>query len=299
MRCFNAKSGVLSLAVLTFAICPSPADAQAQLSNGVKVSGFVRDFAGKPLQGDVTVIQGTTKRVVRNFQTNTVGYYDATLSLPGPAILVAKAPGFSSQTYSVAQNQNDQVNFSLRRPIRITGRVTARGGSSVANAHVRVRYRDSGALFQFAQEVGDVSTDVEGVFSLEYVKPFSRFVLEVEAPGFQLKQSPDFFSQDAPLTANLQLESGSTVRGRIIDESGFPVGNAFVTLRPVLGYTGSAVPFVTPNTTSSTSGEFTFLGIGKGAYVIIVRKQGFKAHQHRIDVVSENDDRSYSVTLTH
>jgi hypothetical protein len=94
------------------------------------------------------------------------------------------------------------------------------------------------------------------------------------------------------------LDSGSTVRGRVINESGSPVGNAFVTLRPALGYTASAVPFVTPNTTSSTSGEFMFLGIGKGAYIIIVRKQGLKAYQRRIDVVSENDDRSYSVTLT-
>jgi hypothetical protein len=300
MRCFNIKSAYpLSLAVLTFAILLRPADAQAQLSSGVKVSGFVRDFAGKPLQGDVTVIQGTTKRVVRNFQTNTVGYYDATLSFPGPAILVAKASGFSSQTYSVAQNQNGQVNFSLRKPIRVTGRVTGRGGTPVANAHVRVRYRDSAELFQFAQEVGDVSTDVDGMFSLEFVKPFSRFVLEVDAPGFQRKHSTDFLSHEAPVTAHLQLESGSTVRGRVIDESGFPVGNAFVTLRPALGYTGSAEPFVTPNTTSSTSGEFTFLGIGKGAYAIIVRKEGFKAHQRRIDVVSENDDRSYSVTLTH
>jgi protocatechuate 3,4-dioxygenase beta subunit len=258
----------------------------------------VRDFAGKALEGDVTLIQGTSKRVVRNIQTTREGYYEAALSIPGPSILVAKAPGFSSQTHNVAGNVNEQLDFALRKPIKVVGKVAGPGGVPIPNARVRVRYPDPPELFQFSQEVGDVATDEQGNFALAFVRPFSRFVLEVEAWGYQLQHSPDFFGRDMPLTANVQLQRGATVRGQIVDDNGAPVANAFVTLRHVDNeLRGSPVPLAVTNMTTSEGGEFVFSGLTPGSYAIVVRKQGFKPHQRPVDVSSADEDRSHRLTL--
>jgi len=273
----------------------------SQLTTGMTVKGYVRDGAGKALQGDVTLVQGTNKRVVRNIQTTPQGYYEAVLSSSGPAILVAKAPGFSSQTYNVAGNRNEQLNFTLRKPVKVSGKVTAPGGGPIANARVRVRYPDELELFQFAQEVGDVTTDEQGKFALEFVRAFSRFVLEVEAVGYQLRHSQDFVSRDIdmPLTGAVQLQRGGRVRGQIVDDNGTPVANAFVTLRPRgNGSRGSSFPEAVTNTTTSANGEFVFDGLTKGGYAIIVRKQGFKPQQRPVDLSSTDDDRPQRLTLT-
>ena len=270
----------------------------SQLSTGTTVKGFVRDIAGKALEGDVTLIQGTSNRVVRNIQTTREGYYEAVLSIPGPAILVAKAPGFSSQTHNLAGSRNEQLDFALRKPIEVVGKVVAAGGVPVPNARVRVRYRDSSELFQFSQEVGDVDTDEQGNFSLAFVRPFSRFVLEVEATGYQLWHSSDFLGRNMPLIANVQLQRGASIRGQIVDDNGAPVANAFVTLKPVgNGSQGSPVPLAVTNTTTSASGEFVFSGLAQGGYAIIVRKQGFKPYQRHVDVSSTNEVGSHRLTL--
>src|SRR5262245_46983350 len=263
----------------------------SQLSTGVTIRGFVRDASGNALKGDVTLIQGTRERVARNIQATPEGYFEAVLSAPGPAILIAKAPGFLSQTYNFAGNDSGQFDFTLRKPITVAGRVLGPGQTPIANARVYVRYPDTPEVFQFAQEVGDATTDAEGDFSLPFVRPFSRVVLEVEASGYQLRHSPDFFSQDIPITTTVRLQRGATIRGQIIDDNGAPVGNAFVTLRPRgNGSRGSPFPTVITNTTTSVNGEFVFSGLDKGGYAIVVRKQGFKPHQHSLDLLSTDDD---------
>jgi hypothetical protein len=286
-------------AMLTGAILQCQPTSWSQVSTGITVRGFVRDANGNALKGDVSLIQGTTDRVVRNIQAAPDGSYEAVLSLPGPAILIAKAPGFLSQTQNFAGNRNSQLDFTLRKPITVAGRVLAPGGAPIPNARVRVRYPDSLELFQFTQEVGDVTTDAQGNFSLPFVRPFSRFVLEVEASGYQLRHSPDFFSQDAPLVATVQLQRGATIRGQIIDDSGAPIGDAFVTLRPLgNGSRGSPFPTAVTNTTTSANGEFVFSGLARGGYAIVVRKQGFKPHQRPVDLSSVDDDRLHRLTLT-
>jgi hypothetical protein len=270
----------------------SQAVAWSQLTTGITVSGFVRDDAGNALKGDVTVIQGTSGRIVRNIQATFEGYYETVLSLPGPAILIAKAPGFLSQTHSLAGNGVERFDFALRKPITVTGQVVAARGAPIPNARVRIHYPDSPEMFEFAQEVGDVTTDAQGNFSLAFVRPFSRFVLEVEASGYQLRRSPDFFSKDMPLTATMLLQRGATIRGQIVDDRGAPIANAFVTLRPVgNGSRGSPFPAAVTNTTTSENGEFLFTGLAGGGYGIVVRKQGFKPLQHPVQLLSTDDDR--------
>jgi Carboxypeptidase regulatory-like domain len=272
--------------------------AWSQFTTAITVRGFVRDAAGNALKGDVTLIQGTSKRVVRNIQATPEGYYEAVLSLPGPATLIAKAPGFSSQTHSLEGNRAERFDFALRKPITVVGRVVAPGGVPIADARVRVRYPDSLEVFQFAQEVGDVTTDAQGNFSLAFVRPFSRFVLEVEASGYQLRKSRDFFSRDLPLTATVQLQRGATIRGRIVDDSGAPIANAFVTLRPAgNGSRGSPFPDAVTNTTTSANGEFVFSGLASRGYGIVVRKQGFKPLQHLDDLSSPDDNHFHRLTL--
>src|SRR5262245_34478058 len=114
--------------------------AWSQFTTGMTVRGFVRDAVGNALPGDVTVIQGTSKRVVRNIQVTPEGYYEAVLSLPGPAILIAKAPGFSSQMHNLAGNGVERFDFALRKPITVAGQVVAPSGVPIPNARVRVRY---------------------------------------------------------------------------------------------------------------------------------------------------------------
>jgi uncharacterized GH25 family protein len=295
MRFFKTTSSML-LTLVAGAMLQPAGYALAQVSAGFKVSGFLRDSAGNALQGDVTVVQGTSRRVVKNIQTNAEGYYEGLTPFAGPAILIAKAPAFSSQTQNITVTQNVRADFTLKKPITVVGRITAPGGSPVANARVRVRYRDSVDAFQFAQEVGDVPTDERGMFSLDFVRPSSPFVLEVEAPGFQLTHSTDLLSVETPLTANVQLQRGGRVRGRIVDENGDPVANAFVSLRPLGPPKASPFPFVTPNTRTSSEGGFEFAGLARGAYRIVVRKEGFKPQQRPVDV-SENEDQSHALKL--
>jgi Carboxypeptidase regulatory-like domain len=271
--------------------------ARAQLTAGLKVSGFVRDSAMNPLQGDVTVVQGTTRRVVRNIRTTSNGYYEAVLA-PGPAMLIAKAPGFSSETHNVAGNQNRQYDFSLRKPITVDGQVIAPGGVPIIDARVRVRYPDSPTLFQFAQEVGDVITDSQGRFELPFVRAFSRFVLEVEATGYQLRHSRDFISKDQPMTVSVELQRGAAIRGQIVDDNGSPVANAFVTLRILGNGSRGSLPAAVLNSTTSASGEFSFTGLATGSYAIVVRKEGFKPQWQPLDLRSSADDHWQELTLT-
>jgi hypothetical protein len=273
---------VVSLAVTTDVLV-----AQSSPTRPVTLRGHVRTSIGTPLKADISAIQGSPHRSMSNYVTRDDGYFEITVEA-GSVTLMVKADEFFPETRTLEVTTDAQVNFVLSPPTTISGIVVTPLGQAVSNARVRALYPDVPEGPRFTQEVGNMSTDSFGTFTLPFVKTHSRVILEVEAPGYALTYSPVINVAGVSLTAvRVELSRGATIRGDVVDDRGRPVVDAVVVIRAAGGQAQAprqpgSLTKLTKRT--SSSGAFAFDSLVEGAYDVIVRSPQHPPFVQRVTV---------------
>ena len=254
-----------------------------QNTHKIAIEGILTDIqTGRVIEGDVSLVSGTTSRRMETYRTDAAGRYRIQTLSARKATLVARAPGYLSHAVALALDGHAEINFELSTPIRISGRVLDTSGLPLAGARVSVVYPDAPSIFRFNHEIG-TTTSANGEFSLEYVRPGAAFLLEVDKPGFQ-PTFDDSFSGASQTRNNVVLvaRKGFRLSGTVRNRQGKPVVGAHVTVNhevPSVPFEIRRAAIVNPSrlvTTSNDNGAFVLSTLAPGSISIICRHPGYK-----------------------
>ncbi|MCP4653936.1 MAG: hypothetical protein GY856_00815, partial [bacterium] len=178
---------------------------------------------------------------------------------PGKVRISAFAQGFQPSEereleISEAQEVGD-LRFVLRRGAALEGWITDRDGEPIADARVRVG-RPAAA------------SDAEGLYRVEGIPPGLQRVA-VDHPGFN-RVLEEIEIEPAANRADFVLAGGHRVTGRVVDETGLPLGGVAVELacdemREARRY----------QATTDAEGSFDWPRVADGTYRLEARKEDF------------------------
>lgn len=168
-----------------------------------------------------------------------------------------------------------QLELLLEPGLAIRGRVRDSEGSPVAGANLEL-IRDSFLLGSSGTRVRAAETDPDGRFVMEGL-PAGTALLNAEHPScFPVSIEIDVLSASLDPEFLMVLERGARIRGRVQDEHGVPIPNAQLKLsldRSRLSIVGAFESLRGSNfeTTSDSSGQFEFEGVGTGPFALRAR----------------------------
>lgn len=180
---------------------------------------------------------------------------------------VGHAPGEVRGVEVRAGRDTADVELRLGAGATVTGRVTA-GGSPLEGALVYARPTE-GAPDSPLDELGPppVSTGADGRYRLENL-PAGRLDLVAEADGYLAASRALELEEGAHLEAgDLELGSGLSIAGQVVDERGAPLRGAMVSVYGAAAGGGSG--------TTSPEGRFEVRGLGPGVYTLQAWAEGF------------------------
>ena len=204
-----------------------PASIKLKLPPGAAVAGVVRDAEGKPLAGVGANAYSENSGSIPNYvETDAGGRYNFDFLPVGQNITLSLSKReFQSETtplrLTAGQAEPTRVDVVLKpRPHggSVVGVVTDAKGKPVAGAELSNPGNST-------DEVRRTKTDAVGKYRLENVYPNTvghEFV--VRAEGFAPRQvtfKPG--PAAAPSVADVKLEQGHRIRGRVVDPAGKPV----------------------------------------------------------------------------
>jgi beta-lactamase regulating signal transducer with metallopeptidase domain len=230
-----------------------------KLVPGGEVQGVVVDEEGRPVSEAEVVYRepGATGYHGDTYRTNAEGkFLHRFLPLGVPIEVSIDKEDYVHTKLDVSMTQTvrtREVSITLpRRPLRgsVAGVVQDQDGKPVANVNVaNYGNRDS--------QKRQTTTDVHGRFILhDLFEGISGYQIQVFAKGYSPQQFPvDPGSADTPTEITVTIESGHTVHGRVVSESGEAVSGAYVLARSS-AFRWGVGGF--ESTRSNSNGEFTF-----------------------------------------
>jgi hypothetical protein len=246
------------------------------LERASRLRGRVEDAAGEPVPGASVRLRpappspGTVGVEVRrsenaaDAETGGDGTFAFDEVAPGAVALEASAEGFVPsepvELQVASGGEIPEVRLVLGRGAVIAGWVTNAAREPVAGAQVRI-----GAL--------RTESDAEGRYRLPGIPPGSA-ALALSHPAYRPKsQLVDV--QPGENRADVTLERGATVSGRVVDEAGAPRPGAELKLRNrgergLLGYRAS----------SGADGRFELLAVADGSFDLEAEAEGFAPAVH-------------------
>jgi RNA polymerase sigma factor (sigma-70 family) len=212
---------------------PIPAAYTMKLDRGATVGGVVVDESGSPIAGATIDVQdaGNDQSKAENIQfssdatitTGTNGQWACNM-IPkdwGQPTLTVRDADHAETNFTVPPTAPDATKLviSMARGLSVAGSVQDFAGNPVHNAEVRqVRMND--------QHERITSTDGSGNFALKGLTS-GELTLAVQAEGYAPAVRTVELKENVP-SLSFQLGPGQVFRGRIVDESGNPVTNAFI-----------------------------------------------------------------------
>jgi hypothetical protein len=220
---------------------------------------------------DVTMVSS----MVRRGRTDEEGRFELADVVPGRYELRASGGGFQEGQRGgievVAGRDPEEVRLVLEKGAVLRGMVLDDAGEPVAGAAVnRVVQRRS--PFDFGSLERGARTDADGRYRLDGL-PTGAASISVEHSRHP-RQVRDFVIQPGDNLLDFRLESGHEIAGRVVDETGLPVGGATVSARaPSAGFAVTVGGRNDPVT--DEGGEFTLEGLADGSYRVTARKEGY------------------------
>jgi protocatechuate 3,4-dioxygenase beta subunit/5-hydroxyisourate hydrolase-like protein (transthyretin family) len=250
-----------------------------------RVSGRTVSKDGKGIAGaDVTLTEitpmsfggmsrmrpGNWKRTV----TDADGAFSFAAVSPGAIEVRAEAPRYQAAELQGIEAKAGQelagLELLLPPAASVEGRVLSPDGRPVPGAEVTVVQSDSVTGFGFSGLYAQ--TDGDGRYNLEGVPPGPR-TLEARANGYRRAVRDLEVTAGAANTADLTLERGFEVSGRVIDEAGNPVASAQLTMIAGSDFFSGAL-----SNLSGADGSFHFAGVQEGTFRLMARKAGYAAN---------------------
>lgn len=252
---------------------PTRRPVEVELLRASRVHGEVVDSNGRPID-DARVwvsqsFQGGS-RTGDSVTTDERGVFELDEVAPGELELGARAEGYQQTLLGslLVEPERDleDVRIVLEPGGTLAGRITDASGRGVADATVLLS-EGTGLRFSGTFRGGDRS-DAEGRYRLEGLRP-GRAELSVRHEDFAVARQT-VVVEPGENRLDVTLDSGVTVSGRVVAESGEPLVGADVRLR-----TSSLTAFGRQGDTSGSDGAFSIRGVREGSYTLIAEKQGF------------------------
>jgi len=280
-----------------------------EVDAGAVVKGVVRTKSGEPVEG-ATVYARSTGGAARaktgwgNDESSREGAYELTGLKPGAyKIELASTKGVAPKdgyTVSVAEGATVTKDLVLDDVGTLTGVVTDANGAPVPNIDINTRLLTGGRV----SWGGDHSTDDAGSFTIEGMRPGDYRVFAqrgwsdtLRKPGTtdDAKQGERVTirpNQVASVKLVVEAQSG-TIKGIVLDSSGVPVGDAFVSAARESDAAGARRTNVQDTrwqwqekpVLTNTGGKFTVEKLSPGTYTLrAYRKGGGEAIAEHIEV---------------
>lgn len=225
------------------------------------LEGQVLDHADRPVGGATVVIDSQPQRTVTTED-------DGSFSVDGLTardyeVTASHTSGVAGPVTARLSTYSDPVVLRLVSPGQVTVRVIdAATREPIGNAQVEVR----------APIVAEASTGDDGIANLS---PVVRGHWNVVAHAANHARAHGaVIIGDSPASLTLTMETGFTVHGRVVDESGAPVPSARVWALSSSDWTDGVSP-ERDGTTSADDGSFTLTGLAMGTYRLWARARGF------------------------
>ncbi|MEA2599989.1 MAG: hypothetical protein QOF89_981 [Acidobacteriota bacterium] len=248
-----------------------------------RVSGRTVGKDGKGIAGaGVTLTEmtpmsfgGTSRMRPANWNrtvTDADGAFAFDAVAPGAIEIRAEAPRYQTAELQGIEAKAGQelagLELLLPPAAAVEGRVLSPDGRPVPGAEITVVQSDSspgGFSGLFAQADGD------GRYTLEGIPPGPR-TLEARADGYRRAVRDLEVTAGTTSTADLILERGFEVSGRVIDEAGNPVASVQITMIAGRDFFSGVLSDL-----SGADGSFHFTGVQEGTFHLMARKAGYAA----------------------
>ena len=287
--------------------------AEAQLKTGV-IAGQIRDRQTQMgLPGTVSLFD-EKEGTLQGAKTDDDGKFRLSNLSEGEKFLMVHSHGYGYDKTSVTLTSGEMsqvVFFELNPTGSVSGRVVAEDGTPVKEAIVRCIYIDYPVRVWHSQisgsESGEQSTNALGEFFLPEVKSYSKFFIEVTAPGYSLKFSPimTVIPTQQLIDIDISLEKGPTFSGIVTDPSGNPLAGARVSFRsnspipePFYSYSIEAFNRNNQIVFTGADGRFAFKMFSADSVNLFVAlpRSEFRPHRQVVDL-DPNGPTNLSITL--
>jgi protocatechuate 3,4-dioxygenase beta subunit len=247
-----------------------------RLEPGAVIEGRVTDEEDRPVAGaQVGLTSDTSNPMATDGQEPVETAADGSFrldSLPAGArvVLWVQAPGFApGNGRSVEAPTSHPVQIALQRDGSLAVRVVDLEKRPVPDAHIS--HVKVSASYQSVAGLG--RTDAEGLFVLKGLDEEEAAVL-VQAAGFRpglvrIPVSADG-ADPAGEPAEIKLDRGAALEGRVLDADGNPVAEASVS---VLRHPSEPFVGLLPAATDR-EGRYRLKGVGPGSYDVTVEAPG-------------------------
>jgi RNA polymerase sigma factor (sigma-70 family) len=203
--------------------------------------------------------------------------------LPKEIVITARKPGYANRSYGPFQETGGGAmpgnhEIEMEHGVTIGGIVKAPDGSPVSGATVVIMARagaESSPDWTYVSEV-NVKTDAQGRWRFDEMPTAWSFVsLRVTHPDyvstFMQRERPKFGDFDLKAKqAEVTLESGIAITGRVVDDQGRAIAGAEV----ALGSDRQIMQRGFPSVSADSEGRFRFGHVPAGAQTVTARAPG-------------------------
>ncbi|MHC4953888.1 MAG: carboxypeptidase regulatory-like domain-containing protein [Planctomycetota bacterium] len=242
-----------------------------RLDTGIGIAGRVVDKEGAGIAGVMVSLSfqsekrmrrdpNATERSNASVSTDEQGNFAASGLKEGSYRITARVPGRYT-TSPVATTGDTEVQVLAKEPARIRGHVVS-GAGPVKGAWIRAT--QPGNNPSNPRWIATSSSGEDGAFDLGPVPPEETFGLVVTHNDFKKLEHKGVTATTAP--AELALDAGASIVGKVVDESGEPVKAANLSINAV----GEATSARGKWANTKEDGSFRVGGLDAGRYTVRV-----------------------------
>jgi hypothetical protein len=271
------------LAALVGCVALLVAAPAASAAGTAKIKGTVTEFGGGPLEHVQVLIYGTNGEIVSSASTKAGGVYEAEDLAEGAyKVKFSDVPTYAVQYYndqpslasanlvSVEEGKTtENINAALKKPGKISGRVTNAGGKPVSGIRVEV-YENLGEEFEefSASTNGNGEYTIEGLPEGQYKVGFFPGGTAYTAQYYNGQSSLANANAVAVIAGatkegiNAVLKEGGKISGTVTDS----VAHKGLEKIGIIAYNSNHKFAVEGVASTNANGEYTVTGLSTGSY---------------------------------
>ena len=278
------------------------------LEPGVPVGGFILNEQGQPIEGAAVRLRLPGSDIIKPFGigeakltkwelqpaiTDTNGFWrfnecpnDADefwIRLWHPDYVYETVAG-TKQDPAMEELRNMTSVMVMRRGFTVSGQVLNLGGQPIKGARI---IRGSTRFIDAERIMVSTNTDDQGKFRFINADP-GKMTLTVKADGFAPALKQIIVHKDT-LPVEFRLESGSTIRGQIVDSENKPVAGALVTANRWQGHRS-----IDWQSKADDSGYFEWDNAPEGEVLFNITKAGYMSI---CDFPIVRDNNEYAIEM--
>ena len=284
----------------TKANVPPGEPVEIYLFPGSGIYGRLLDEKGNPVEGALVSAESEDRMRMRGPSTAQQSDADGRFAFlglePGRYRLFARHEDFAPAVddLDLSKENDAEVELVVTAGVTLTGRLVDENEEPVAGK-VSLSALDGGSVGALLHSLFTAETDAEGVFSLASVPP-GEHTLVAEARGYGATnvEAPASGRNKEEDLGDIVLETGLSISGKVLGESGSPVAGATVYAFPSLRAGIIATRPQTLEAETDGEGRFVLAGLSEGIHNLLASAPGFGYAKR---MVAESGAANVTITL--